>query len=178
MPTLDSDTKQSPAAGPADPTKEPTKAPGENWESLRGLTAGVQKQHRAATVRTTLLALLLILTFAFVGWALHDHLPAVVNFGKQVGDTVSKLASNAPSPSKPKRRTAAQDQRSARNKPSSNHAKRQLLVSAPQEAYDPLLHPFYATALINGRRVFLTSNNTVIVLDIASGRWTIESSSP
>jgi hypothetical protein len=178
MPILDSETKQSPAAAFADPAKKPAKAAEENWDSLRGLTTGVQKQHRAANVRTAVFALLLILTFAFLGWVLHDHFPALVNFGKEVGDTVAKFASEVPKPSEPARSTGVQDQRSAHKKPHSNHAEIRHADSGGDEAQDPLLHPFYATALIDGRRVFLTSNDAVIVLDIASGRWTIESESP
>jgi len=63
-------------------------------------------------------------------------------------------------------------------KPRSNRANVRHAESRPDAAYDPLLRPFYATALIDGRRVFLTSNDTVIVLDIASGQWSIESESP
>jgi hypothetical protein len=177
MPVLDSATKESAATDSADPTIKPAKAAG-NWDSLRGLATGVQKKHRAASFRTALLALLLILTCAFLGWILHDHLPSLVNFGKEVGDTVAKFASDPSKPSKAARSTAARDQRSAHMKPRSNRANVRHAESRPDATYDPLLRPFYATALIGGRRVFLTSNDTVIVLDIASGQWSIESESP
>jgi hypothetical protein len=177
MPTLDSSTKESAATDSADPTLKPAKA-GENWDSLRGLANGVQKQHRASNVRTALLALLLILTFAFVGSVLHDHLPGLVDFGKQVGNRVAEFSSQAPKPSEPARSTAVRDQRNANMKARSNRVKVRHAESGPSAAYDPLLQPFYATALIDGRRVFLTSNDAVIVLDIATGRWAIESESP
>jgi len=175
MPILDSETKQSAIAGSLDPAKKPANAAGENWDSLRGLTAGVQRQHRAASVRTALFAALLILTFALSGWVLHDHLPALVNFGKEARDTVARLASSPPKPSEPTHSTALQDQRSAHKNPHSNRDKVRYANSGPNAANDPLLHPFYATVLIDGRRVFLTSNDEVVVLDIASGRWKIES---
>jgi hypothetical protein len=177
MPILDSETKQSTPLGSAGPTKEPEKS-GETWDSLRGLTKGAQKQRRAGNIRTALLALLLILTFAFMGWVLHDHLPALVSFGKEVGNTVAEFTSQTPKPSEPARSIAVQDQRRAQKKPHSKRAKVRSTDSRLDAAYDPPLHPFYATALIDGRRVFLTSNDTVIVLDIASGRWTTESESP
>lgn len=174
MPILESETKQSTAPDSVGPAKKPEKT-GESWDNLRRLTKSVQKQHRAANARTALFALLLIVTLMFIGWLLHEHLPALVNFGKEVGDTVTKLASNVPKASEPARPNAVQDQRSAHKKPHSNHNK---VRHADSGSYDPLLHPFYATALIEGRRVFLTSNDTVIVLDIASGRWSIEAETP
>jgi len=177
MPTLDSATKESAATVSADPTIKPAKA-GENWDSLRGLATGVQKKHQAANVRTALLALLIILTFAFLGWVLHDHLPGLVDFGKEVGNTVAKFASQAPKPSGPARSAAIRNQRSANMKARSNRAKFRHAESGFDASYDPMLHPFYATALVGGRRVYLTSNDTVIVLDIASGQWSIESESP
>src|SRR6185437_8135163 len=127
MPILDSETKQSTATEPADPAIKP----GVTWDNLRGLTKGVQKQHRAANVRTALLALLLVLTFAFLASVLHDHLPALVNFGREVGDTVAKFTSQAPKPSEAARSTAARDQRSAHMKPRSNHAKVRQANSGP-----------------------------------------------
>ena len=177
MPILDSETKQTAATDAADPTIKPAKA-GENWDSLRGLATGVQKKRQAANVRTALLALLIILTFAFLGWVLHDHLPGLVDFGKQVGNTVAKFASQAPKPSEPARSAAIRNQRSAHMTLRTHHAEVRHAESRPDAAYDPLLHPFYATALIGGRSVYLTSNDTVIVLDIASGQWSMESGSP
>lgn len=70
------------------------------------------------------------------------------------------------------------DQRLPHQKLRNKHAKLSYVDPVPDAAYDRLLHPFYATALIDGRRVFLNSNDTVIILDIASGRWTIEAESP
>jgi hypothetical protein len=177
MTTLDSEAKQATNAGSPDPGNTPTKA-GENWDNLRKLTTGVQKQHRASNVRTGLVALLLILTFAFVAWALHAHLPGLVDFGKEVGDTVAKFTSSIPKPSRSERSNTFHNERRAQKKAHPNYPKVGHANSAPDAVYDPLLHPFYATALIDGRRVFLPSNDTVVVLDVASGRWTIQSESP
>lgn len=176
MPTLDSETKQSPIAGSADPAKAPAKT-GENWDSLRGLAIGVQKQHRAVIVRTVFLALLILTTLIFVGWVLHEHIPALVSFGKEVGETVAKFSANVPKPSEPARSTSVQDQRT-RKKSLPNHLRVRQAVVRSDPAYDLLNRPFYATAIIGGRRVFLASNDGTIVLDIASGRWTIEKTLP
>jgi hypothetical protein len=178
MPSVkESETKQATDPVTAAPAKIPDKL-GEEWDSLRGLTNLVQRQRRSANVLTAIFALLLILTFAFVGWVLHDHLPALVDFGKQVSEEVSTFVANQPKPSTATHDANDLSARSAHKKHRSFPAR----VAYPDraddsddsdEAYDPLSHPFTATAIVDGRRVPLVPNNRIVVVDVANGTWTM-----
>jgi len=140
------------------------------WESLRGLTRNAYQQRRRSTaLRTTLLAVLIIVSLGSLGLLLHNHVPALVSFGQELSDTFDRLTSAAPTPSSATHGTAVPDLRSTRTSRRTSHAA--VPDSPPDQAYDPISHPFYATAVIGGRRVALASNNGIVVLDVASGTW-------
>lgn len=169
----ESEPKQAADLVSAAPAKIPDK-PGAEWDSLRGLTNSVQQRRRPANIRTAAFALLLILTLAFVGWVLHDHLPALVDFGAQVSDAVSTFMASHPQPSTA---THGANELSVRSALKKHRSFRARVASpdrgddSPDEAYDPRTHPFVATAIVDGRRVPLVSNNSIVVVDVANGTW-------
>lgn len=175
----EAETKQATDRVSAGPAKMPDK-PGADWDSLRGLTKSVQQQRRSANVRTAVFALLLVLTFAFLGWVLHDHLPALVDFGEQVRGAVSTLIADQPKPSTATHDASDLSVGSAHKKHRFSPARvtyPDRVDDSSDEAYDPLSHPFVATAIVDGRRVPLVPNNRIVVVDVASGTWKLRSES-
>jgi|GEM_PF-1774973 hypothetical protein len=142
---------------------------GTDWDSLRGLTKNVPQKPRSTWLRTALLAVLLIVALAFLGLLLHDHMPALVSFGQELSETVHRFASGTPTPSTAARGPALPDVRRAHSKHASSHVS--VPDYLPEQVDDPAFHPFYATAVIAGRRVALASNNGIVVVDVASGSW-------
>ena len=142
---------------------------GTDWESLRGLTKNGYQPDRLTTARPVLLAVLLIVSLASVVLVLRNHIPALVTFGEEVGETVHQLVSASPTPSTATRGTALPDLRAARKQPRSSRVR--IAESQPDQAYDPAFHPFYATAIVGGRRVALVSSHSVVVLDMDNGTW-------
>jgi hypothetical protein len=155
-----------------DPIKSP-QDPGTNWDSLRGLTSNAYQPQRASRLRTALLATLLVVALGSLGLLLHNHMPALVSFGEELSETVHRLASGTPTPSAATHETTVQDVRGPRSKHASSHAR--VPDFQPDQAYDSAFHPFYATAVVGGRRVSLVSNNSVILVDVASGTWKLGS---
>ncbi len=146
--------------------------PASDWESLRGLTTNVYQKRPSTRLRTALLVVLLIVGFASLGVLLHNHMPALMNLGEQLSETVDRLASPTPTPSTGARASELPDLRPAHNKHRSSHA---VPDFPPEQAYDPAFHPFYATAVIDGRRIALLPNHNVVVLDMGSGTWNFAS---
>ena len=142
---------------------------GTDWESLRGLTKNTHQPDRSTKARPVLLAVLLIVGLASLGLVLRSHIPALVTFGEEVGETVHQLVSASPTPSTATRGTALPDLRGPRKQPRSSRM--QVVESQPDQSYDPAFHPFYATAVVEGRRVALVSNHSVVVLDMDNGTW-------
>lgn len=156
--------------GPVSPgALTPSHDLGSNWDSLRGLTRNVPQKPRSTWLRTVLLAVLLLVGLAALGLLLHNHMPALVNFGQELSETVHRIASGTPTPSTAERGPALPDLR----RPRSKHHVSQASVpnSPPAQADDPAFHPFYATAIIGGRRVSLRSSNSIVVLDMGRGTW-------
>lgn len=154
------------------PGKSPQE-PGTNWDSLRGLTSNAYQPQRSTKLRTAVLATLLVVALGFLGLVLHNHMPTLVSFGEELSETVHRLASGTPTPSTATHEATVQDVRSPRSKHGSSHAR--VPDAQPDQAYDSAFHPFYATAVVGGRRVSLVSNNSVILLDVASGTWKLGS---
>jgi hypothetical protein len=142
---------------------------GTDWESLRGLTKNGYQPDRLTTARPVLLAVLLIVSLASVVLVLRNHIPALVTFGEEVSETVHQLVSASPAPSTATRGTALPDLRGARKQARSSRVR--IAESQPDQAYDPAFHPFYATAVVGGRRVALVSSHSVVVLDMDNGTW-------
>ena len=142
---------------------------GTDWESLRGLTKNTYQPDRSTKIRTVLLAVLLIVGLGSVSLVLHNHIPALVTFGEEVSETVHQLVSATPAPSAAARGTALPDLRGVRKQPRSSRMR--IAESQPDQAYDPAFHPFYATAVVGGRRVALVSSHSVVVLDMDNGTW-------
>ena len=147
----------------------PSQDLGTDWESLRGLTKNTHQPDRSTKARPVLLAVLLIVGLASMGFVLRSHIPALVTFGEEVGETVHQLVSASPTPSTATRGTALPDLRAARKQPRSSRVR--IAESQPDQAYDPAFHPFYATAIVGGRRVALVSSHSVVVLDMDNGTW-------
>lgn len=158
-------------AGASAPVKPP-QDPGTNWDTLRGLTSNAYQLPRSTRLRTTLLALLLIVALGSLGLVLHNHMPALVSFGEQLSETVHRFAAGSPAPSMP-HEAALPDLRRARKQIRPSRAP--VAESQPDQAYDPAFHPFYATAVVGGRRVALVSNNSIVMLDMDNGTWTFDS---
>ncbi|HKU20989.1 MAG TPA: hypothetical protein VJQ50_08250 [Terriglobales bacterium] len=148
---------------------------GTDWDSLRGLTKNVPQKPRSTWLRTALLAVLLIVALAFLGLLLHDHMPALVSFGQELSETVHRFASGTPTPSTAAHGAALPDLRRARSKHRASNFS--VPESLPEQVDDPAFRPFYATAVIAGRRVALASNNGIVVLDVATGSWNFASQS-
>jgi hypothetical protein len=142
---------------------------GTDWESLRGLTKNTYQPDRSPKVRAGLLAILLVVSLGSLALVLHNDMPALVTFGEEVSETVHQLVSASPTPSTAARGTALPDLRGARKQPRSSRM--QVVESQPDQSYDPAFHPFYATAVVEGRRVALVSNQSVVVLDMDNGTW-------
>ncbi len=140
-----------------------------HWESLRGLTKNAYQVRRSTRLRTVLLAVLLMVGLGSLGLVLHNHIPALVSFGEEVSETVHQLVSPSPTPATAARETALPDLRGARSQARSS--RKQVAESQPDQAYDPAFHPFYATAIVGGRRVALVSNHSIVVLDMDNGTW-------
>jgi hypothetical protein len=173
-------TKESgpqPVTDPISASRKDAEVPGKDWETLRGLTHGAQKQRQSVNVRTAAVALLLILTVSFLGWVLHDHLPALVDFAERVNKGVSTFMANDPKPSPAKQRADDLSAPSTHKKHQAFRARVPDPDRTPDETYDPLTHPFMATAVVDGRRILLVPNNRVIVVDVASGTWKMASES-
>lgn len=147
--------------------------PGSDWESLRGLTTNVYQKQPSTRLRTALLAILLMVGFASLGLLLHNHMPALVSLGKELSETVDRLTSPTPTPSTAARASELPDFRAAHNKHRSSHAT--VPDFSSEQAYDPSSHPFYATAVIDGRRISLRPNHNVVILDMGSGTWNFAS---
>lgn len=147
----------------------PPQDAGTNWESLRGLTKNAYHVRRSTRLRTALLAVLLMVGLGSLGLVLHNHMPVLVSFGEEVSETVHQLVSESPTPSTAERGTALPDLRGARKQARSSRAT--VADSQPDQAYDPAFHPFYATAIVGGRRVALVSNHSIVVLDMDNGTW-------
>lgn len=147
--------------------------PGSDWESLRGLTTNVYQKQPSTRLRTVLVAVLLMVGFASVGLLLHNHMPALVSLGKELGETVDRLTSPTPAPSTATRAPELPDLRHAHTKRRAYHAS--IPDSPPEQAYDLASHPFYATTVIEGRRVSLRSSNNIVVLHVGSGTWNFAS---
>lgn len=143
---------------------------GTSWDSLRGITGKAYEQHRSTRVRTALWSVLLIVGLASLGLVLHNYMPALVSFGEELSDTVQQLASRSPTPSSAARETAVPDLRGARKQVRPSRT-RVAESQAEDQPYELGFRPFYATALVGGRRVSLVSNNSVVVLDMANGTW-------
>lgn len=146
---------------------------GTNWDSLRGLTENAYQSRHSTKLRTALLAVLLIVGLGSLGLVLHSHIPALVSFGEELSETVHQLASGSPTPSTADRGTALPDLRGARkpNKP----APKRAAESQADPPHNFAFRPFYATAVVGGRRVSLVSNNSVVMVDMAAGTWTFSS---
>jgi hypothetical protein len=142
---------------------------GADWESLRGLTKNTYQPHRSTKVSTGLLAILLIVGLGSLALLLHNHIPALVTFGEEVSETVHQLVSSTPAPSTAVRGTELPDLRGARKQARSSRMR--VAESQPDQAYDPAFHPFYATAVVGGRRIALVSSHSVVVLDMDNGTW-------
>jgi hypothetical protein len=142
---------------------------GTNWDNLRGLASNAHQQQRSTRLRTALLAVLLIVGLGSLGLVLHNHVPALVSFGQELSETVHQLASGSPTPSTAARETALPDLRGARKQ--SRPSRVPVAQSQAEQSYDPAFHPFYATAIVGGRRVALVSNNSIVVLDMDNGTW-------
>jgi len=147
----------------------PSQDLGTDWESLRGLTKNTYQSDRSTKIRTVLLAVLLIVGLGSVSLVLHNHIPALVTFGEEVSETVHQLVSASPAPSTAARGTALPDLRGARKQARSSRTP--VAESQPDQAYDPAFHPFYATAVVGGRRVALVSSHGIVVLDMDNGTW-------
>lgn len=146
---------------------------GSDWESLRGLTTNVYQKQPSTRLRTALLAVLLMVGFASLGLLLHNHMPALVSLGEELSDTVSRLTSPVPTPSTTTHGSDLPDLRHAHSRRRASHASGP--GSPPEQADDPTFRPFYATAVIEGRRVSLHSNNNIVVLDVGRGTWNFAS---
>ena len=151
-----------------DPLK-PSQDLGADWDNLRGLTKNVYQKPRSNWLRTALLSVLLLVALASLSLVLYNHMPALVNFGQEVSETVQRFASARPTPPTVARGPAVPDPQGARRKHRASHPS--LPDSSPEQADDPAFHPFYATAIIEGRRVSLRSNNSIVVLDMGNGTW-------
>lgn len=158
-------TASSATAKPLDPPSD--------WESLRGLTTNAYQKQPSTRLRTALLAVLLMVGLASLGLLLHNHMPALLNLGEQLSETVDRLTSPTPAPSTAARASELPDLRPAHNKHRSSHA---TVSDFPTEqAYDPAFHPFYATTVIEGRRVPLRASNSIVVLHVGDGTWNFAS---
>ena len=169
-----------PASDLISATRQHAEVPGASWETLRGLTDGAQKQRQSANVRLAALALLLILTFSFLGWLMHVHLPALVDFGEHVNKAVSTFMANAPKPSPPKQRSDGLSARSTHKKHQSSRARSypdRTEKTSDDDAYDPLFHAFGAMAIVDGRQIPLVPHNRIIIVDLANGTWKVGSES-
>lgn len=147
----------------------PSQELGTDWESLRGLTKNSYQPDRSTKASTALLAILVIVGLGSLGLVLRNHIPALVTFGEEVSETVHQLVSGTPAPSTAARGTALPDMRGARKQPRSSRMR--VAELQPDQAYDPAFHPFYATAVVGGRRVALVSSHSVVVLDMDNGTW-------
>jgi hypothetical protein len=168
-----------PGTDPLSDSRKDAEVPGASWETLRGLTDGAQKQRRSTNVRIVAFALLLILTFSFLGWLLHIHLPALVDFGEHVNKAVSTFMANAPKPSPPKQRSDGLSARSTHKKHQSSRVRSypDRAETTSDDAYEPLFHPFGAMAIIDGRRIPLVPHNRIIIVDLVNGTWKVGSES-
>jgi hypothetical protein len=147
---------------------------GSNWESLRGLTKNAYQPHRSTRLRTALLAMLLIVALGSLGLVLRNHMPALVSFGEELKETVHQLTERSPTPSTASRGTAVPDLHGERKQVRPSRTR--VAESQPEDQpYDLAFRPFYATAVVGSRRVSLVSNNSVVVLDMASGTWKFDS---
>lgn len=142
---------------------------GTEWESLRGLTKNAYQPRRSTRFRTALLAVLLMVALGSLGLVLHNYMPSLVSFGEELSETVHQLASGTPTASTAARGTALPDLRDAHKVNRSPRVR--VAESQANQPYDLGFRPFYATAVVGGRRVSLVSNNSVVVLDMADGTW-------
>jgi hypothetical protein len=142
---------------------------GTDWESLRGLTNNTYQPDRSTKALPVLLAVLLIVGLASLGLVLRSHIPGLVTFGEELSETVHQLVSASPTPSTATRGTALPELRATRKQPRSSRVR--IAESQPDQEYDPAFHPFYATAVVGGRRVALVSSHGIVVLDMDNGTW-------
>jgi hypothetical protein len=141
-----------------------------NWEDLRGLTTNAYEPHRSTRLRSALVAVLLIVGLGSLGLVLHNHVPALVSFGEELKETVHQLTEGPPTPSTASNGTALRDLRSSRKKV--RPARTRVAESQPEDQpYDLSFRPFYATAIVGGRRVSLRSNHSIVLLNMDNGTW-------
>ena len=166
-----SETDQSHTGLSAEPVTSPQSS-GSDWDKLRSITQNAYHQKRSPNLRMPLLVLLLIVALGSLGLVLHNHMPALVSFGEELSQTVHRFASGSPTPSAATQSPARTD---LRPRPARRRSAAGVSPSQPEQAFDPASHPFYATAVIGGRRISLTSSDGIVVLDVAAGTWNFAS---